>query len=222
VLLLATGIVQSLVEVDAWAELTKTAYGRAVVIKIGLLLVLVGLGALNRQRNVPRLRSLAAAGAAPGSAALVLRRALQAEVAVIAGVIVVTGALSAYPPAKDSYMPMTTVTTTLGNTPMTVTLMPARVGANALDLYLGTAKPSEQHDQVGTTQPTNEMDKITVNATLPAKGIGPIPMEAMKAGPGHYMIESATLGAPGSWTLDVVRRVSDFDQYERRLDVDVR
>jgi copper transport protein len=157
-----------------------------------------------------------------GGATLVLRRALQAEVTVIAGVIVVTGALSAYPPAKDSYMPMTTVTTTLGPTPLTVTLMPARVGANALDLYLGSAKPSEQHDQMGTMQPAGKMDKITVNATLPAKGIGPIPMEAMKAGPGHYMVESAVLGAPGNWTLDVVRQVSDFDQYERRFEVDVR
>ncbi|HEY6890825.1 MAG TPA: copper resistance protein CopC, partial [Solirubrobacter sp.] len=52
--LLATGIVQSLVEIDAWAELTQTAYGRAVLIKIGLLAVLICLGALNRQRTVPR------------------------------------------------------------------------------------------------------------------------------------------------------------------------
>jgi hypothetical protein len=117
---------------------------------------------------------------------------------------------------------MSTVTTTLGPTPLTVTLMPARVGANALDIYLGTAKPSQQHDEMGTTQPMGEMDKMTVNATLPAKGIGPIPMEAMKAGPGHYMIDSATLGAPGNWTLDVVHQVSDFDEYERRLEVEVR
>ena len=62
---------------------------------------------------------------------------------------------------------------------------------------------------------------MTVDATLPAKGIGPISLEAMRMGPSHYMVDSAMLGAPGSWTLDVVDRVSDFDEYERRVKVEV-
>jgi hypothetical protein len=46
-------------------------------------------------------------------------------------------------------------------------------------------------------------------------------MDVMKAGPGHYMVDAATLTAPGSWTLHVVHQVSDFDQYEQRVQVDV-
>jgi copper transport protein len=123
--LLATGIVQSLVNINAWVELTQTAYGRAVLIKIGLLAVLIALGAQNRQRTVPRLKQLARAGAAAGAAGLVLRRALQAEVSVLAGVIVVSGALSAYTPAKDAYVPMATVNARLGPSKLQLTLMPA-------------------------------------------------------------------------------------------------
>jgi hypothetical protein len=66
------------------------------------------------------------------------------------------------------------------------------------------------------------MHDVTVAATLPERGIGPIPLQATKAGPGHYMVDSAMLGAPGHWTLDVVDRVSDFDEYERRVEVNVR
>jgi hypothetical protein len=30
------------------------------------------------------------------------------------------------------------------------------------------------------------------------------------------------LAAPGTWTLDLVARVSDFDQFERRVQVRIR
>ena len=60
IVLLASGLVQAYVEVRHLHLLTSTNFGVAVLIKFCLLLVLIGLGALNRQRTVPRLRALGA------------------------------------------------------------------------------------------------------------------------------------------------------------------
>jgi copper transport protein len=50
------------------SALTDTPFGRSVLIKVALLVVLVGLGAVNRQRVVPGLRRLADGGEPPGAA----------------------------------------------------------------------------------------------------------------------------------------------------------
>jgi copper transport protein len=86
---LATGIVQSIVEVRTFPHLVDTAFGRAVLVKIALLAGIVALGAVNRRRHLPRL---AESGAA-------LRRTLRAEVALGLAAIATTGALAGYAPS---------------------------------------------------------------------------------------------------------------------------
>jgi copper transport protein len=210
---LATGIAQSLVEIDAWSQLTDTAFGRAVLIKLVLLLVLVGLGAINRRRNVPRFRALAEAGETPGEDGVVLRRTLRAEVAIMAVVIAVTGALGGYPPAKSVAAGPFSVTTSIGPEQLQLTLDPAKPGSNELHVYLLDPKTGAQFDRTKT---------ITIEATQPDKGIGPLTLDAEKAGPGHYVVSSAVLGAPGTWKIRVVSLVSDFDEYEKTVDVALR
>ena len=60
--LAATGVLQALIDMGwSLSALTDTPFGRAVLIKVVLLVALVALGAVNRQRVVPALRRLAAA-----------------------------------------------------------------------------------------------------------------------------------------------------------------
>ena len=82
-------LVQALVEVRSPAHLLDTPFGRAVLVKIVLLGLLVGLGALQRRRSVPGLRAAAKGGASPGAAGVLLRRALRAELALV--VVVLAG-----------------------------------------------------------------------------------------------------------------------------------
>lgn len=213
IVLVTTGTIQALVEIDAFAELTNTAYGRAVLIKIGLILILIALGAHNRQRTVPRIKALAVAGETPGNAGVMLRNALRAEVGVIAVVLLVSGALSGYPPAKTVYNGPISITTAIGSQQLQFTLDPARVGSNVLHIYLLNPK---------TGAPFNGTKQLTMTASLPAKGIGPIDLAPQVAGPGHYVINQATFGAPGSWTIDVADRVSAFDQFEKKITVRIR
>ena len=66
VALAATGVLQALIDMGwSLSALTDTPFGRAVLIKVALLVALVGLGAVNRQRVVPGLRRLAAGASRP-------------------------------------------------------------------------------------------------------------------------------------------------------------
>jgi copper transport protein len=211
--LTATGVIQALIQINAFSELWNTPYGRTVLVKIGLILGLIGLGALNRQRTVPRLKRLADQGAAPGAAGLLLRRTLRAEVAAIAVVLTVTGALAGYAPAKTVATGPMQVTSTIGPAQLSLDVDPAQVGANDIHIYLLDPKSGAQYAKV---------KELTVTAILPSKGIGPLSLQVQDTGPGHWTIPAAILGAPGIWTLNLVARVSDFDQYERKVTVRIR
>ena len=49
---------------------------------------------------------------------------------------------------------------------------------------------------------------------MPEKQIAKIALSPHVAGPGHYVVDGASFGVAGEWTIDTVIRVSDFVQYE--------
>src|SRR6185312_2353435 len=205
----------ALVEVRHLDALTSTAFGRAVLIKIGLLAILIGLGAVNRQKVVPALRRLAAGGAAPGQAGRLLRRTLRAEVALILVVLGVTGALTSYAPstAATAASGPASVSQRMGPLDLQMTVDPARVGPNAMHMYLFNAKDGAAF--TGTKE-------LHVKASLPGRGIGPLDLTLHRAGPGHYVADAVTLSPGGTWKLAVTDRVSDFDEYTTSVKVNVR
>ena len=208
-----TGAIQGIVWVHTPAHLLDTAYGRAVLIKVVLLTTLVLLGALNRQRTLPRLASAATRGEAPGRTGLVLRRALRGEVALIVVVLGVTGALSGYPPSTTAASGPVSRTLALGPESLELTVDPAQVGSNQIHLYLLDPRTGAQYDGA---------KEVTIAATQRDKQIGPIRETARRAGPGHYIVPAAVLGVPGDWQLTILVRVSDFDQYQAKTEVPIR
>jgi copper transport protein len=58
----ATGTVRAVIEVGAWDQLWGTTFGILVLVKVGLLLLLAGLGAVNRLRHVPVASRVAQGG----------------------------------------------------------------------------------------------------------------------------------------------------------------
>jgi copper transport protein len=211
--ILVTGVAQAYVYVRIPSHLLDTAFGRAVLIKALLLLVLIALGAYQRRRSLPRLRQIAAAGAPPGRAGVLLRRALRGEAALIVVVLGVTAALTAYAPSLAAQRGPFNATTTVGPAQLQITVDPGLAGANAIHLYLLNPRDGTQFTRA---------QEVDLEERLPAHDIGPLDQRADLAGPGHYVIPDAVLGVRGTWEVQVTVRVSAFDEYITTVEVPVR
>jgi copper transport protein len=208
-----TGTVQAYIDVRTISALFHSTYGTLILLKTGLLGILIGLGAVNRERIIPSLRRLLGDRASPGQTGVLLRATTRGELAAMASVFAVTAALVAYAPPIDAASGPFALNTRLGPAELELYLAPARVGLNAIHLYLINAKSGTQF--TATKQ-------LTVTADLPAKGIGPLPLKSYLSGPGHYTIPSAVLSPGGTWTIEIVDRVSLFDEYTKQIDVPIR
>src|SRR5690606_20778085 len=84
------------------SELWQTAFGRAILIKVGLLLGLIALGSYNRLGLLPRLKKAARGGQPPGGAGKALRIGLRIEIGLALGVLIASAALSSYSPLASA------------------------------------------------------------------------------------------------------------------------
>jgi copper transport protein len=208
-----TGVVQALIDVRTLNGLLQTTYGALVIAKVALLLVLIALGWVNRERVLPALRRLVEARSTPGAAGVLARRTMRGELALMLCVFGVTAALISYTPPIDADAGPFSVNTTLGQAELEMTLEPAEVGLNTAHIYLIDARSGTQFTQT---------KELSVTAKLPSKGIGPIALKTIPAGPGHYILNSAVLSPAGKWQLEVTDRVSEFEEHSRTIDVPIR
>jgi copper transport protein len=211
--LLASGVAQSILQLDALSDVVDTAFGRAILVKAAIFTLLVGLGAHNRRRSQPRLKRLAAGGESPGPAGATLRGVLRAEVALMAVVLGVTAALVSYSPSAGTPSGPVAESADLGPARMEVTVDPAAAGVNEVHVYLFDARTGAQFDKPR---------QLTIAARLRELDIGPIELDVRKAGPGHYTVARADLAPAGDWTLTVRAPVSDFEELRTELEVSIR
>jgi copper transport protein len=207
-----TGAIQAYIDVRTLHGLVHTTYGVLVLVKSALLLALIAFGWVNRRQVIPTLTRLAAQLASPGGIGVLARRSLRGELGVMLGVLGVTGALVSYAPPIDASSGPFSTNATLGPAELEMTVEPAKVGPNTMHLYLIDAKTGTQFTQT---------KELTVTARLPSRGIGPLTLHARAAGPGHYIVESAVLSPGGTWSIELVDRVSEFEQHTRVVKVPV-
>jgi copper transport protein len=211
--ILVTGLTQSWFEIEKLDNLLHTAFGRAALIKFGLLVgPLMALGAYNQRRLLPRLRRAAAEGATPGRDGFLLRRSIRTEVALLAVVLGVTAALVSYAPSASVSSGPQSATASLGPADMQLTVDPARVGPNQMHVYLIDKKTGSQYDRI---------KEMKVELVLPEKNLGPLKADTRKAGPGHYVMNGALFGVAGEWQVKVTARVSEFDAYYATVKVGI-
>jgi copper transport protein len=95
--LLSTGVVASIVHLPTFASLWQTSYGKAIVVKIILLLGAMALASQNLLRTKPALSR----EHPPESAAVLLRRLVAGETVLVAGAIAAAAVLTSLaPPPK--------------------------------------------------------------------------------------------------------------------------
>jgi copper transport protein len=208
-----TGVIQAYIDVRSFHGLFHTTYGALVIAKALLLLTLIGLGWVNRGRVVPALEGIVGDGKSPGGVGALARRTMRGELALMLCVFGVTAALISYAPPIDASSGPFSTSATLGSAELEMTVEPAKVGLNTIHLYLIDAKTGAQFTAT---------KELTATAKLPSKGIGPLPLKANLAGPGHYALDSAVLSPGGTWNIEIIDRVSEFEQYARVVKVPIR
>ena len=208
-----TGVLQAYIDVRSLHGLLHSTYGALVLAKTALLAALIGLGAINRKRVIPALKRLAGAAATPGELGVLARRAMRVELVGMLAVFGVTAALIGYTPPIDAASGPFATDTRIGPLELEMTVDPARVGLNTIHLYLIDARD-------GT--PFAATKQLVVQASLPAKGIGPLPIQVNPSGPGHYTLNSVVLSPGGTWQVQLTDRVSAFDEYVKTIGVPIR
>jgi copper transport protein len=191
--LAVTGTIQAWREVGTLDALTTTSYGLLVVAKVSLFAALVALGYFARRTVLRR---------SAGSATVTkLRRSVLTEVMIGAVVLAITAVLIAQPPGK--------VSLAANRAKPKVATVALSAGSSAtIDISPGV------HGQVRVAvrlTGTSSTARLTASASLPAKQLGPIPIDLKAAGPQNYTATDLVLPAAGTWVISLVVQGSEFD-----------
>jgi copper transport protein len=202
--LVVAGTVNGYLQVREWRGLWDTEYGILLLVKVGLVLPLLALGAYNNRFAVPRLRERIASG-------LDRRRFLRlagAELLVMVAVVGVTAGLVNAPPARTEVQMHEAPTADLELGPLMahMEVMPGMLGQNEIHLEFTKGRP----------------DEVRVSATLKSKGIGPLRYRARPGmEPGAFVVRRANLSPAGDWEIRVEARRGEFDLYTDTVEVPI-
>jgi copper transport protein len=119
VLLIGSGIGSSVQHLPTLASLWQTSYGKALLVKIALLLAAMLLAAVNLSRTKPRLEAAATHPTLAGGAAVLLRRLVTGEVVFVFGALFAAGVLSSLAPPSKALAQLGHVNARVGPGPVT-------------------------------------------------------------------------------------------------------
>jgi copper transport protein len=204
-----TGLYLAWRQVGTLGALGGTGYGRLLLVKFGVVLVVVVLAA--QARRFVRRHGREAREGVPGGALRRLRRSVAGEVVLGIGVLSLTTVLVNTAPARTSYAPPVHAKVAVPATPGTPTgldggqveveLRPAKQGPNVADVYL-----------VAKGGSLVEVPEVSGRLAPGDKNIGTLPVRLSAAEPGHYVASVMTIPYPGRWTLWLNIRTSDFNE----------
>jgi copper transport protein len=140
-----------------------------------------------------------------------LRRHVGLE-AVIAVVILSIAALlvNAAPAVSVNNSGATGVTLQSSQLRVDVTAIPGAPGAN--ELHITAYSPQGAPLAITPSGGLTEVNEFQVSASLPSRGIAPIPIPVRRIGPGHYIASGIDLPIRGDWNLTVRVLLSETDQ----------
>ena len=199
---------------DRLEALVDTNYGRLFLIKLGVIVPLVTLGAINKFWNVPAI-------VRGGQHHRRLRHTVRGEVLFAAGVIAATGFLASSPPPDEHMMQQqeesmsegvmvkgsdfaTTVKVALG-------IDPGAVGKNRFTVRIVDYDTGEPLDAI----------RVALRFTIPDRQeLGPALLELEPTEPGTWEESGTAIAQPARWRVTVIITFA-ADGLEIPLEVDV-
>lgn len=274
--IVASGVFQAFRQVDRLGALLDTDYGRLLLVKVLVFLVLMVVAAasrdvVSRRWRVPLdvvARGGEPAGAPPGRGDLVgvgagagsavrdgdrralepgsgveegrsglgareldpgrdeypegyvlkettarrrLRRSVLVEVVIAVVILSVTSLLVNAPPARGQENAPFAQTLKTSRLLVDAVVTPARRGTNQVHLYAFTPSGG----------PADVVD-ITAQLSVPSRGIAPITVPLIRAGPGHYTSAGFAVPFAATWSLSVKALVTDVDEVTATARVPIR
>jgi copper transport protein len=213
--LVATGTYQSWLHVGSWAALPATSYGRELLVKVGILVLVLGAAALTRSRvHRPLVVHAATLDTVPSNEAALpapdVRRTVLVEAVGVIAILAVTAALVATQPARTAYRPSVDTRLHLGPDIAQVSAVPS--GDRQMDLHLFLF----DHRGLPVHPP-----EVRATVSLPEAEIGPLEVPLQKAGASHY-VGTVAVPRPGGWTLAVTIRTTAIDEYTEAVTLPIR
>jgi copper transport protein len=182
-----SGVLQALRIVQGWSALWDTDYGRLLLVKTGLVLVVLAIAAVARtlvRRRWPARRDL--------------RKSVSAEVVLAAAVLVVTAVLVGTSPNVGAATGPVSVTLVQADTIASVAIDPSRSGSgNAFHVYVSPPGGSLARVQ-----------GVEARLSLPSRGLDAIPLPLAEEGVNHFSAYDVQLPYPGEWQLELRVRVT--------------
>ena len=196
-LLIVAGIVLAVIQLRSVSALLTTAYGQVLCIKLGLLVVLFGIAAVNRyQLTVPAERGEASAHSE-------LRQSIAVELLLIFLIFAVAAAWRFTPPPRsfvEVAAPAVTSHIHTDKAIIEIKFDPGRSGPTRVTLSI-----------MGGDMSPLDPKEVTLVLANPASGIEPIRRRAVRSGEGNGQVDGVNLPVGGRWSVQVDMLISDFE-----------
>jgi copper transport protein len=203
-----TGVLRAVNAFGSFSALFDTGYGTAFIWKLALFLPLLGLGALNRYRVLPRLER-----ENPGTNAI--RRTVSGEVLLGVGVFAVTGIMAGLiPPTQEAMheeQEMVGVVVTGSDFATSIKVR--------LEIAPGMPGPNEFMVRVTDYDSGEPIDAGRVALRFSRPDVGPSVLELEPSGD-EWMGQGTVLALAGHWTVTVIVEAAP-EGWEVPLEVEI-
>ena len=206
-LLVLSGLVLSIIQLGSVRALIETPYGILLSIKLSLVILLLGLAALNRFRFTPAV-------VANYENSRPLLGSILLECVLAVGILAVVAGWRFTPPPRASVAPVAAPLSVHIHTDAAmfqVLVSPGKVGANDFVLQLMTGDAA--------LLPAKEAVLIL---SLPERGIEPMERRATLGPDGYWHVRGVALPLPGRWRMQIDALVTDFQKITLQDDLQVR
>ena len=207
--LVLTGLALAIVQLESFRALIDTQYGWILSIKVALVILLLGLAALNRFRLTPALAS-------DPNNTQPLARSILFECAIVIGILAVVAGWRFTPPPRSlaaAVGPPLALHIHSDKAMFQVLVSSGKPGTDSfvLQVMTGDASPLQAKE-------------VTLILSLPEKGIEPMERKATQAPDGNWTVRDMPIPFAGRWRVRVEALVTDFEKVtlEEELDVPAR
>ena len=207
-----SGTIQGIRQVGSLDGLTGTSYGKLLIWKLVAVAATLGIAAVARASTHGRLALVPASVGAAGAVGFDrprLRRAVTIETALAVVIVVLTSLLMAANPSQASTTAPFSATLTSEGYLATISVSPARVGANEVHIFLSSPNSS-----------LTQADAVNVTIQDPSRDVDPITIDVVKAGADHVISNAASFPYAATWRMVVTARYG-FTEVKFTADVKV-